>query len=80
MLHPNTDVWLDPGYRRQDMIQDLLGRHAERPAPRGDLHPAAFVKVIAFREVLGAEQDEVAVIGEAHINLSRVLVLRVLNA
>jgi len=30
MFHLNGQVRFNAGYRRQDMIQDLLGRHSER--------------------------------------------------
>ena len=34
MFHFNSQVRFNAGYRRQDMIQDLFRRHAERSAAR----------------------------------------------
>ncbi len=36
-FHLNGQVRFNAGYRRQDVIQDLLGRHPERSAARADL-------------------------------------------
>ena len=36
MFHLNGQVRFNAGYRRQDMTQDLLGRHPERSAARAD--------------------------------------------
>ena len=37
MFHLNSQVRFNVGYRRQDMIQDLFGRHPEGPAAGADL-------------------------------------------
>jgi hypothetical protein len=63
MLHLDGYVWLDAGHRGQDVIQHLLRRHAELAATRADLQPPGLVAVIALGEVLGADQDEIAVVG-----------------
>ncbi len=67
MLHLDPYVWFDAGYCRQEVIQDLLGGHAEFPATCGHLYPATLVPVIALGKVLGTNQDKVAVIGKPHI-------------
>ena len=36
MLHLNGQIWFDAGYRRQDVIQNLLRRHSELPSTSAD--------------------------------------------
>jgi hypothetical protein len=55
MFHLNGQVRFNAGYRRQDMIQDLLGPHPERSAARADLKPTGLVPVIALSEMLGPD-------------------------
>src|SRR5438046_6957616 len=71
MLHLDRDLRLDPGHCREDMVQDLLGRRAELSTTRRHLQPARLIAVIALREVLGADHDHVAVVGEIHVTSSR---------
>ena len=62
-FHLNGQVRFNAGYRRQDMIQDLLGHHPERSAARADLSPTGLFPVIALSEMLGPDQDHIPVIG-----------------
>jgi hypothetical protein len=63
MFHLYDQVWLNAGERGQEVIQDLLCGHPERPTARADLYPTALVAIIALSEVLGAKQDDVGVVG-----------------
>lgn len=49
------------------MIQDLLRRHPRLSATRADLQSTGLVAVIALREIPGAHQNHVAVVGEFHM-------------
>lgn len=66
MFHLDGQAWFDAGQRRQDVIQDLFRRHPELSIARADLQPAVLVAVIALNEVPGANQDDVAVVGQFH--------------
>jgi hypothetical protein len=67
MFHRQGQVPFDSCERRQNVIQDLLGSHAEFAAPGADFQPARFVAIIALGKILGADADEVSIIGEFHI-------------
>ena len=76
MLHLDHHISLDSSHGGQDMIQDLLRGHAERPAARRHLQPSSPVAEITLCKVSGANQDEVTVIGQVHINrLSGILTI-----
>ena len=49
------------------MIQDLLGSHPELMATRAHLDPAALISVIELNGGLGADRDDIALIGQIHI-------------
>jgi hypothetical protein len=66
MFHLDGEIGFEAGERRQQMIQDLLRRQAERAALGADLAPAVRVAEIALREIPRAEPDEITVIGELH--------------
>ena len=66
VFHLDAQVGFDASHRGQDVIQNLLGRHPKRPSARADLQPAFFVAIIALGEVLGADQDDITVIGQFH--------------
>ena len=61
-------IRLDARQRGEQVIQHLLGGHPKFPATGGHFQPTRFVAVIALREILGAHQDDVAVIGQVHVN------------
>ena len=44
MLDLEDQVGFDPGQRRQEVIQDLIGCHPELAAAGADLEPAALVR------------------------------------
>src|SRR5439155_7133825 len=50
-------------------VQHLLSGRAELSTARRHLQPAGFIAVIALREVLRADHDHVAVIGEIHVHI-----------
>src|SRR5438477_11847638 len=70
VLDLDGEVRLSPGERGQDVVQDLFGGRAELSAARRHLEPAGLVAVIALREVFGADDDHVAVVGEVHLTSS----------
>jgi hypothetical protein len=48
------------------VVEHLFRRHPQLAPARGDLQPALAVAVIPFGEILRADLDEVAVVGEVH--------------
>lgn len=66
MLYSDAYVWFYSGNRRQEMIQNLLGSHAERPSACRYFQPAALVAEVALSNVLCANQDTIGVIAKVH--------------
>lgn len=66
MFHLDGHVWFDAGKCRQDVIEDLLCGHSECTVARAHFYPAGFIAVIALGEVLGANQDNITIIGQVH--------------
>lgn len=66
MFHFEDDIRLHAGDGGEKVVEHLLGGHPEFPAARADFQPAFFVAEITFGEIPGAEQNEVAVVGEFH--------------
>jgi hypothetical protein len=67
MVHPDAHIWLETGYRRQNVIQDLLRSRRELAAPRAHLIPAFLISVIELLRILAADRDYVALVGQIHI-------------
>ena len=64
VFHLDGQVRFQTGECREEMIENLLRSRAKFSAPRAHLYPALLVPVIAFRPGFGADQDDVAVVGE----------------
>ncbi len=62
----DSDVRLDAGERRQQMIQNLLRRCAKLSTTRTDLQPTLLVAIIALGRALGVDEDEVTLIRKVH--------------
>jgi hypothetical protein len=70
MHHFQDDIWFHTGDGGQEVVEDLLGGHAELTAARADFQPAFLVTKIALGEIFCAEQNEITIIGEFHNFLS----------
>jgi hypothetical protein len=67
MFNLEDEVGFDAGDGGEEVVEDLLGGHAEFAAAGGDFQPAIFVAEVAFGEIFGADGNEIGVVGEFHV-------------
>ena len=66
MFDPEDQFRLHTCDGGEKVVEDLFGGHAKFFPTGRDFHPACLIAVIAFREIFGAQEDKVAVVGEFH--------------
>jgi hypothetical protein len=59
--------WFEAGEKGEDVVEYLLGGHAEFSVARGDFEPAGFVSVITLGECFAVDENEVGVVSQIHV-------------
>ena len=74
MFYLKGGAAFEAGEKGEDVVENLLGGHAEFSVARGDFQPACSVAVIALGEDFAVDEDEIRIIREVHKSMIAVAV------